>query len=153
MKKIGYLISFVIVASLVACNNNSNSDKLSGNLVNNPNTADGVVDTNSLPRFQFTEDVHDFGKIMQGEIVSYSFKFKNVGKSDLIIMSAKASCGCTVPEYPQKPIRPNEEGIIKVSFNSDGRKGIQSKSVSILANTQPNVKEISITADVVLPGN
>ncbi len=153
MKRILYFSYIGLITIVLSCNNSNKQEKLSSDLVNNPITADGNVDTSMMPKFKFNEEIHEFGKIMQGEVVSYAFKFKNIGKSDLLIMSAKASCGCTVPEYPQMPIKPGEEGVIRVTFNSDGRKGIQSKTVTILANTQPNVKELKITADVTVPGN
>ena len=89
------LIYLLMVLVLFSCGQKKN-DKLSSDLVNNPNTASGNASDN-LPKFQFAEETHDFGKIIQGEKVTYFFKFKNAGKSDLLIFNATASCGCTVP--------------------------------------------------------
>jgi hypothetical protein len=124
---------------------------ISGDLVNNPNSASGNQDKGILPVIQFEETLHDFGKIIEGETVSYDFNFTNTGKSDLIIAEVTSSCGCTVPSYPKTPIRPGESGILKVAFNSNGRRGFQSKSVVVAANTQPNVTLITIKAQVVNP--
>ncbi|MBP8042442.1 MAG: DUF1573 domain-containing protein, partial [Bacteroidales bacterium] len=70
-------------------------------------------------------------------------------KSDLIISEAKATCGCTVADYPRTPIKPGAESGISVSFNSEGRKGIQHKTVTLVANTQPSTKVLTIKAEVV----
>ena len=68
------------------------------------------------PVMKFETDVHDFGKISQGEKVTYAFKFKNAGGSNLVINEAHGSCGCTVPSYPKDPIAPGEEGVISVDI-------------------------------------
>jgi len=116
-----------------------------------PNTAEGDADFESLPKFEFEETTHDFGKVIRGEVVTYSFKFKNVGKSDLVVHSVTASCGCTATKYNDKPIKPGEESFISVTFDSAGRKGFQQKSVSIAANTQPNVTKLNVKAVVIIP--
>ena len=101
----------------------------------------------------FEKEVHDFGEIVEGEKVSYSFKFTNTGKSDLIVSNASASCGCTVPHYPTDPIAPGEEGTIDVVFDSKNRPGKVDKKVTIIANTVPNTKVIKITGRVKSPVN
>jgi hypothetical protein len=143
-----YLVALIIFMS---CNQQKKTNEIPADVVQNPITASGKNNTDNLPYFKFVEETHDFGKVIQGEKVMFSFKFTNTGKSDLLIASATASCGCTVPEYPKKPIHPNEEGIIKVSFNTDGKKGVQNKTITIMANTQPNTKVLTIKADVYTP--
>jgi hypothetical protein len=116
------------------------SNKASTDLVNISATADSSK-TETNPKegatiiFEKTE--HDFGTITQGEIVEYEFKFKNTGSIDLLISSATASCGCTVPDYPKEPINPGGEGKIKVKFNSDMRIDAFRKEVMVTANTNP----------------
>lgn len=97
---------------------------------------------------KFNEMEHDFGKIKAGDKVKYSFKFKNSGKEPLIINSAKGSCGCTVPSYPKEPVAPGAEGVIDVEFNSAGKSGAQTKTVTINANTDPNPTRLTIKAEV-----
>src|SRR5437868_10703526 len=70
---------------------------------------------------QMIDTVYDFGKVTDGEKVEYSYRFKNTGKNPLIVSNATASCGCTVPERPDEPIKPGETGFIKVVFNTQGR--------------------------------
>lgn len=125
--------------------------KLDPSMAENPVTATGNSDTSSLPVFEFETDNHAFGEIKQGEKVSYDFKFKNTGKSPLIISSVSGSCGCTVPEYSKDPVKPGMEGVVKLSFDSEGKSGMTSKTVTILANTIPNTKVLTISADIITP--
>jgi len=154
------IIHFFPIAGIVgicifsACNSSPENEEetLSANVVNNPNTASGKVDKNSLPIMQFEEKEHNFGKILQGETVSINFKFTNEGNSDLIIAEVSTSCGCTVPSYPKTPIKPGEKGVIKVAFSSKGQKGFQSKNILVVANTQPNTTVLRIKAQVMNVG-
>ena len=72
-----------------------------------------------LPVMTFDRTEHDFGTINEGDVVETSFSFTNTGNSDLMILDARGSCGCTVPEYPKNtPIAPGETRDIKVKFDS-----------------------------------
>lgn len=147
------LLAFTLTAgvSFSSCNRPSdNSGQLPSDIVKNPNTASGQVDTD-LPAIEFENDFYDFGKIIQGEKVSYSFKFTNTGKSDLIISRVTSSCGCTVGDFPKVPVKPGESNKIEVKFDSEGRKGFQSKTITVLSNTQPSSTTLRIKSEVVLP--
>ncbi len=150
MKKI---FSAVIVAYfMVSCGNTNNKNAITTNLIDNPATASAnKVDEDNSPYFEFEEKVKEFGKITQGEKVTTNFKFRNVGKTNLIISSAQGSCGCTVPEWPKEPIKPGESGVIKVTFNSAGKSGIQNKTVTLVANTIPNTTVIALKGEVLTP--
>lgn len=153
IKHVFLFLTLVCGLMLTGCGGNSSrkDQEIPADLVTNPNTAAGKTDSESLPAFTFEETEHDFGRLYEGETVSFSFKFKNSGKSDLIIAEVSTSCGCTVPSYDKAPIRPGESGTIKVSFNSRGRKGFQSKNIVVVANTQPNTTMLRIKAQVVSP--
>ena len=140
---------------LVSCGSGgkNSGETLNANVVVNPNTANGKADNNQLPTIQFESLEHDFGKIIEGETVSFPFVFTNSGKSDLVIAEVSTSCGCTVPSYPKTAIAPGKKATISVSFNSRGRRGFQTKSIIVLANTQPNVTQLKIKAQVVAPGS
>ena len=122
---------------------------LSTDLVTNPNTAEENVKSTLGPQFSFETELHDFGQLIDGEKVSYSFKFTNSGDQPLIISNAKGSCGCTVPNWPKDPIQPGESGTIDVTFNSSGRTGKQNKAITLTANTNPSRKVINITSEVI----
>jgi len=149
--KILSLTAILMVAfSFTSCKSkteNSNA-AVSTDLVNNPATAEGNVDAENIPVMELEKENHEFGKITEGEKVSYSFKFKNSGKADLIISDAKGSCGCTVPQWPKNPIAPGEGGLIEVTFDSRGKAGMQSKTVTLITNAIPNTKIITISGEV-----
>ncbi len=107
-----------------------------------------AVSAVDAPVIKFEKDLYDFGVITEGESVKYDFKFKNVGKTPLIITDATATCGCTVPEYPTKPVNPGDEGTIKVVFNSQGKVGIQDKVVSIISNANPYLATVHVVGEV-----
>jgi len=103
--------------------------------------AEPAVPTGPITTMEFTEDVYDFGEVMDGEKVKYDYKFKNTGSEPLIISNAKGSCGCTVPSWPREPIPPGGEAVIAVQFDSKNKGKVggspQSKRVTITANTDP----------------
>jgi len=122
-------------------------------MVNIPATANKGINKSDLPDMKFEEDVFDFDTITQGEKVTHDFKFENTGESNLIISSAYADCGCTVPEVPKKPIPSGEGNIIRVTFDSDKISGIVTKEITILTNCIPNKRVIKIKANIFVPQN
>lgn len=138
---------------MLSCNNSNKNDELPADVVNNPSSADNPDNKQSLPVITFEKDFHDFGKLISGEKVTYSFQFKNSGKSMLLISDVSSSCGCTVPNFPKQPIKPGESGTIDVSFDSEGRHGLQSKSITVFSNCQPPVTTLRIQSTVVEPEN
>lgn len=144
------MFSICILFFTVSCKQeNKGTGQISTEVVNNPISADGNSNLDKLPKFEFGNKTHDFGVIIEGEKVSYTFKFKNTGKSDLVISSAKGSCGCTVPKYNKDPLPPGQEGFVEIIFDSSGKNGMQSKTITLMANTQPNSEVLTITVEVV----
>jgi len=91
----------------------------------------------------------DYGTIYEGDIVKKDFRFRNTGTAPLLIVNATSTCGCTVPEWPKRPIPPDSTGTILVKFDSKNKEGAQNKEVTIFANTYPNKSTISIKGIVV----
>jgi hypothetical protein len=145
------LLVLLSLAILISCSHSNT--QVPASVVNIPNSASGNNDQSMLPVMEFAQLEHDFGKIIQGENVTYSFKFKNTGNSDLVIAKVSATCGCTASDYPREPVRPGEEGVIEVSFDSSGKQGFQSKDLTIAANTQPSSTTLNIKAIVIIPEN
>jgi hypothetical protein len=135
---------------LTFCKNNKEDSIINSDSVNNSQSADGSVKVD-LPELKFNEEVFDFGKITQGEKVSHSFIFKNIGSKNLIISGANGSCGCTVPEWPKEPIKAGTESKINVVFSSEGKSGMQEKTVTIVTNCEPATRIIKIKAEVIVP--
>ncbi len=98
-------------------------------------------------KIEFEESLHDFGRINKGDMVGHVFKFKNTGEAPLLIVDAKASCGCTVPQWTKEPIMPGKSGEIEVKYNGSGSGKIH-KTVTVLANTEPRETVLEIVADV-----
>jgi len=110
--------------------------------------ADSGSDT-EFPVMTFETSEFDFGTINEGDIVEHTFKFTNTGNFPLIISKATATCGCTVPEWPKTPIAAGSTGVIRVKFDSKNKKNLQTKYVSINANTKPEVTRLKITGNVI----
>lgn len=83
---------------------------------------------------KFIETTHSYDTIQEGEVIEYSFKFKNIGELPLSIKDVKGSCGCTIGSYPFLDIAPNEEDIIKTRFDSKGKEGVQTTTVTVYTN-------------------
>jgi hypothetical protein len=150
MKRYIYLILTATMLFTLSCNQGGDK-KIPSDIVNNPISAEGDEGLERLPKITFEETTHDFGSVIQGEKVIYSYKFENTGKSDLLIAKVEATCGCTAIKYPKHPLKPGEEGAITITFNSEGRVGIQNKIVRVVTNTQPNVMTLKVKATVIKP--
>lgn len=92
------------------------------------------TDTLGIAGIEFRSQRHDFGDVKHGEKLVYTFKYTNTGDVPLIIYSARADCGCTVPEYDDEPIAPGKVGNLKVVFDTRGFRGYQTKSVQVTSN-------------------
>jgi len=156
MKQITLLL---VSLALVSCNSLSeketktvNNEILSLNdSINSPLTANSKAEEVQMPLIEMLETSFNFGELQQGESVTHDFVLKNTGEAALIIVDAKGSCGCTVPEWPRGPIIQGEEVTIKVTFNSSGKKGKQNKTVTLVTNAIPNTKVLTIIGNIIVP--
>ncbi len=151
-----YKIIFLVWSSfcILSCNsfntsssvsNDADTSLLSSDNVFTPNNSN---DSSLLGKMCFENTSHDFGMMKEGEVVTYDFEFTNCGKRNLIISEAKASCGCTVPTFPQYPIAIGSKEKLKVSFDSKGKTGFNEKKIIIKTNGQPAEYEITILSEV-----
>ena len=100
----------------------------------------------------FSEKTHDFGEMKQGDKKEFTFDLVNNGKSDLIIRNVRSSCGCTAVAPAKKVIAPGEEAPIKVVFDSRGKRGRQSKSITIITNDPKTpTTTLRISSNVIVP--
>ena len=144
---------FAFAACKGGADKNSDKGKLPTAIVNNPHTATGMdtVSAARKPTMDFKDTLHEFGTIHQSEVITHEFTFTNNGKTPLLISSASASCGCTVPEYPHDPVPPGKSAVMKVTFNSAGKAGHQEKSVTIHTNTVRSIHMLYIKGEVIAP--
>ncbi len=104
-------------------------------------------------RAKFNKEVHDFGKISEGPIATYSFEVTNAGTAPLIISGAQPSCGCTTPEWPKDPIMPGAKGLIKVGYNTSGRPGNFTKTITVTSNAENGTVILTIKGSVTSKGS
>lgn len=97
----------------------------------------------NAPEITFDTELIDYGTVEYGSNGLKEFKFKNTGKSPLIITNATAGCNCTVPEWPKEPIPPGKTGIIKVKYDTT-RVGSFEKAITITSNAKTPNKVIRI---------
>jgi len=116
-----------------------------------PKLTDVANDNANQAAFKFSEEEFNFGTIMQGDQVKHDFEFTNTGKEPLIISNAAGSCGCTVPEWPKEPIAPGAKAMIKVTFNSAGKQGVQDKTVTLQSNAKQNPLVLHLKGNVDKP--
>ena len=148
MKKVLIFYFSVIFVFFTACQGNS-AKKVNSSIADSPISSAPAKKAIGGPAMTFDKTSHDFGIISEGEKVTTTFGFTNTGDSDLIIVDARGSCGCTVPEYPKnQPIAPGETGSIVVSFDSSNKPGIQQKSVTLSANTSSGREMLRIKSNV-----
>lgn len=140
MRKSPAIILAMTIIIAAACNNGNKKGQASSD--SHPaDTGKAVLTFASLE--------HDFGKVSEGEKVGCIFSFTNTGTSDLILTNATTSCGCTVPKYDKIPVKPGSHGSIEVVFDTGGRNGIQTKSITVHSNAVAPVMLLQIKAEVV----
>ena len=147
---IRFLLALAVVATMVMSGcDRKNDGNLSTDLVTSPKSA--TETSNKQAAIKFEKEEHDFGNLLQGEVVSYSFHFTNTGNMPLIISDVGSSCGCTVGDYPREPIAPGKKGDIKVTYDCKGHHGFQSSTLTVLSNTNPAKTVLRIKGTVQTP--
>ena len=144
MKKSIFILAAVALVAFTSCKENA-ADKVSEENV--AAAAERDAEATKFPVMVFEESEFDFGTIDQGALQEHVFKFTNTGDADLIIVDAKSSCGCTVPEFTKDPVAPGDTGELLVKFNGSGKNQV-SKTVTITANTKAGKETIKIKAFV-----
>ncbi len=103
----------------------------------------------TYPILYFPETQHDFGKVKEGTVVEYIFRFQNTGKAPLKISDVKTSCGCTAALLSSERLAPGEEGTLKVELDTSKRSGKMSRTITITSNDPKDpVKILTVYADV-----
>jgi hypothetical protein len=128
-----YLLFATLVITFIAagCNSGAKKDKVVNNVITT-----ALADTARYTTIEWLDSARDFGKVPEGQKLDVAFRFRNTGTTPLVIGQVRPSCGCTIAEQPQEPIAPGNEGQIKAVFNSEGRSGINHKTLFVTANTR-----------------
>lgn len=114
----------------------------------NINAKENLIEKQAILAFE--ELNFNFGKVKQGESLEHIFRFTNKGTEVLIIQSVQASCGCTGAAIgDKKEFAPGEKGEIKVTFETQGREGVNSKTVTVTSNdSKEPSKTLSFTCEI-----
>jgi len=122
-----FLATAIVAILISGCHNTASTEKA---------TNAAMTDSARYTTIEWLDSARDFGKIPEGQKLDVSFRFRNTGTTPLVIGQVRPSCGCTIAEQPQEPIAPGSEGQIKAVFNSEGRTGINHKTLFVTANTK-----------------
>lgn len=107
----------------------------------------------SGPKIYFAETSHEFGDIIQGDKVEHTFTFENTGNEPLILTDVRTTCGCTAPEWPKTPVAPGASAELKVVFNSAGKMGVQTKTITVMSNAVNSPGRVRIKTNILPKAN
>ena len=139
----------ILASAIIACNTADKKSEVK--VLTEEDKKKAESDSSSYTTIAWLDStVIKLGNIKKGEVVEVAFRFKNTGDKQLVITNVIAGCGCTVPEKPEQPYAPGEEGVIKAKFDSKNQHaGLQSKYVTVDANTKPNAKhQLNFTVEI-----
>lgn len=95
-----------------------------------------AVAASAAPEATFLSEVYDFGAFDEDDgTVSCEFRYVNTGDEPLVIVAARATCGCTTSSYTKEAVEPGDTGVVTVKYNPTGRPGRFAKKVYIDFNT------------------
>ena len=136
--------------SLIAVENPTGNNSATPPVINPVDIKEKEALSGPTTSIEFFELEHHFGNVFYPSENMYTFKFKNTGDVPLTIISATASCGCTIPNKPEEPILPGQVGELDVIFRpKQGQAGsLVTKKITVVANTEPKETYINIKADV-----
>ena len=141
---IKHVFTAALSLSLVACLSDADTKAPA---TGNGGQAELLNDSANFTTIQWLDSVQDLGKIREGQKLEVTFRMKNIGNKPLVVQSVSASCGCTVPSKPEEPVMPGAEASIKAIFDSQGRSGMNHKTLTVMANTagsQSHVLEFNV---------
>jgi hypothetical protein len=100
-------------------------------------------------KMQFSVTEHDFGTFKEeAGRQTFDFIVTNTGTDPLVIQNVVASCGCTTPEWTRQPIPAGGKGKVTAIYDPKDRPGPFNKTLSVYANTKPEVVVLVIKGEV-----
>lgn len=147
MKKIGLIIGAVAFLSIGSLSAQVTHSEKIGTAVHSVQSTQPITQL-SKSKLEFAVTTHDFGNIVQGDKVAYTFEFKNSGEEPLILSNVLTTCGCTATNWPRNPIPPGGSSEISATFNSAGKSGKQNKVITVISNAANGNQRVSIISNV-----
>lgn len=158
MKRRAQVLALLALTTLLitSCRLTDHSENEPGAITPNdlqiPTSGFKETDLSRMPVIEFDSTGMNMGRIPEGMQVQKVYGFVNSGKTDLVITDVRGSCGCTVAKnWPRMPVAPGERSAISVTFSSEGRPGMQHKTITVVANTTPPTTVLTLTGEVVPP--
>ena len=95
----------------------------------------GALSCKGGPNIYVSESVYNFGVVVEGETVSYTFVIENRGDEVLKILDVRTSCGCTTTSLSISVLEPSEEVRLGIKLSTAGYGGLQvSKNIYVESN-------------------
>lgn len=152
MKKVLIALFFIVTTgSFFSCGQGNAAAKVKKENVINAEKRDNDI-SKGAPIVEMSVKEYNFGTVNEGDVVETSFVVTNTGKSNLVIMDAQVTCGCTVPVWPREAIAPGASAEVQVRFNTNGKPNKQTKSVTLITNTVKG-REVFKVKGMVTPRN
>ena len=131
------IITYLLITSLSCAH--------SGNLRNINLQEHKSLEKKGPGKIVFDKEIHNFGTLKDGEIVSYAFVFRNSGKSPFKITKVEKSCGCLDIRYRSNAIAPGDTATIEITLNTSGEWGNLIRSATI-ETSENERKELQVGA-------
>jgi hypothetical protein len=123
------------------------TDRVATPVTGTPNSQPATNTQNADLSMKFSKEEHNFGTVPEGPAVTTDFEFKNIGKEPIILSNVQASCGCTTPSWTKEPVLPGKTGKISATYNTQGRPGQVTKTVTVQSNVGSKVLKIVVNVE------
>jgi hypothetical protein len=111
------------------------------------NEGNGKADKERPSSIEFENTVYDFGSIAYNSDGRCYFNFTNNSDIPLIVNVVRSTCGCTRPEWPEKPVQPGDKERIGITYNTKIVGRFQ-KSITVYSNAKNSPVKLFIKGSV-----
>ena len=80
-----------------------------------------------------------------------TFRLKNTGEKPLVIQDVVTSCGCLTVDYPQEPVMPGKEAVLRVTYKADSP-GYFNKVVTVYCNVEDSPIRLRVSGNALEKG-
>ena len=75
-----------------------------------------------------------------------TFRLKNTGEKPLVIQDVVTSCGCLTVDYPQEPMQPGKEAVLRMTYKADNP-GHFNKAVTVYCNAENSPIKLRVSGN------
>lgn len=102
--------------------------------------------------FFLNESTFKFPKTNEGAVLEHTFVFTNSGNTPLIISSFSVACTCTKVEFSKEPVSPGKTGMVKITFDTNGKYYLQDREILLTVNTKKKIQKLRFKVFVIPKG-